>query len=133
MRWWIEFRSTSTGASFWRGRAGSSFSRRRPSRRAGRLPESYAGLHGFQPAGTPGQCLGGSYHAWVALPTCQLVVEVNLEGGLDAAGKAERPGQVVRAVRVTQSGAEVVSDLSTISCPRSARPRRRRFHLRMVA
>ncbi|MFI5288064.1 MAG: hypothetical protein ACHQ17_00360 [Polyangia bacterium] len=93
-----------------------------PKPASGPLPESYAGLHGFQPGGTPGQCLGGSYHAWVALPTCQLVVEVNLEGGLDAAGKAERPGQVVRAVRVTQSGAEVVSDLSTISCPEECPP-----------
>jgi hypothetical protein len=77
-------------------------------------PESRAGLHGFEPGGLAGQCTGSKPFAWVALPGCQLVAEVQLPSP-EATGVTEAP--IVRAVRITRDHAEVVSDLSTISCP----------------
>ncbi|HZS42492.1 MAG TPA: hypothetical protein VFF06_36930 [Polyangia bacterium] len=63
-----------------------------------------------------GQCMGGAYNAWVALPGCQLVVEVALTPFTDGTGKTFAPGEVLRAVQVTPSGAQLVADVSKLSC-----------------
>jgi hypothetical protein len=72
--------------------------------------------------GEPGQCIPRSgrtqtdYHAWVALPGCELVVELDVSATKgDPSGMT--PAEVIRAVHVGKSGAEVVTDLSSISCP----------------
>ena len=70
-------------------------------------PESLDAKSGFT-KGQPGQCSGGDYSVWVALPGCQIVVDAHVAGG---------EALVTRAVRVTKGGAEVVSDLTTLSCP----------------
>ena len=70
-------------------------------------PESVDGKSGWT-NGPVGQCAGGSYSVWVALPGCQLIVEAELSA---------TEAKVKQAVRITRAGAEVVSDLSTISCP----------------
>jgi hypothetical protein len=58
-------------------------------------------------------CYGGEYHAWVALPGCQAVVEValDLKGTVDPIR-----ADVTRAISVTSAGAQVI-DPSTLSCP----------------
>lgn len=68
-------------------------------------------LRGWQEGGTPGMCAGGVHHAWVALPGCQLVVEVSLDPGATA-GAAE----VVSAIRVLRDRTEVVTDLASLTC-----------------
>src|SRR5207244_2645648 len=78
-------------------------------------PESKAAVHGYEPGGTAGQCTGGQYRAWVALPGCQLVAEIDLTATTPVDGVV--PAQVVRALRVTRDGVEVVSDVSTLRCP----------------
>jgi len=52
----------------------------------------------------------------VALPGCELVVELDVSATKgDPSGMT--PAEVIRAVHVGKSGAEVVTDLSSISCP----------------
>src|SRR5262249_35181543 len=63
----------------------------------------------------PGSCLGGPYRAWVAMPGCELVAEVDLGGTPGPDGNIS--AEVVRALHVDRNGATVVSDLSTLSCP----------------
>lgn len=62
-----------------------------------------------------GRCSGGSYRAWVALPGCQLVAELDLSQLSSGAGLVDVP--VVNAIQFTASGAQVVADVSTLSCP----------------
>lgn len=66
--------------------------------------------HGFEPGGMPGQCTGGVHKAWVALPGCQLVVKMQID-------QDPARANVEKAIRVTQSGATEVTDLSTLDCP----------------
>ncbi len=69
----------------------------------------------FSDAENPsGQCSARSYHAWVALPGCNLVAELDL-AAQGQSGNAE----VVRALRLTADGAEVMSDaeVATLACP----------------
>jgi hypothetical protein len=76
-------------------------------------PRSPKNLSGSA-AGQPGVCrspdngLADAPKAWVALPGCELVVEVDLNGTI---------ATVEQAIRVARDRTEVVSDLSTLSCP----------------
>jgi|GEM_PF-6956268 len=73
-------------------------------------PQLQKATRGFDPGGFSGQCRGGQYTAWVALPACQLVVEVSLDA--PDTGKAE----VLRALRVGRDSVTTVTDLTTLSC-----------------
>jgi hypothetical protein len=104
-------------------------------------PDTLPALRGWETdatkhTGTPGQCterhafvqvspppalpevqsLPSTYHAWMALPNCQLVVELDVSAQV---GNPDgfTPAPVIKAIQVTKSGAQVVSDLSTLSCP----------------
>jgi hypothetical protein len=63
-------------------------------------------------SGTP----AGAQRAWVAFPGCQLVAKLRFE---PTVGDQRARGIVEEAVRVSQSGATVLSatDLATLSCP----------------
>ena len=60
-----------------------------------------------------GQCTGGVDYAWVALPACQVVVKMQFQGG------DPTHGNVKQAIRVTQTGASVLSatELAQLDCP----------------
>ncbi len=93
-----------------------------PALRGWEVDES--GMHG-----TPGACVErhfpktspspgaqpSLYHAWTAFPNCQLVVELDVSATIGNPN-GFTPAEVLRALRITRDGAEVVSDLSTISC-----------------
>src|SRR6185436_12536204 len=78
-------------------------------------------LRGWEAGGSPGQCLPRTgdrtpYRAWMALPGCALVAEVDVStAASDPDGIL--PAEVTRALRFTPTGVEVVSDVSIISCP----------------
>jgi hypothetical protein len=64
-------------------------------------------------------CGGVEHRAWVALPGCQLVVRMRIDAPLDENGMPKE-SNVDAAVRVTQTGAEVITDpalLGALSCP----------------
>jgi hypothetical protein len=80
-------------------------------------PEPSGSIYGDDPdpAARPGQCTNGVHRAWVTLPGCQLVVEIVVDD-THVGGGALAPGEVVRALRITRTGVEVVTDLSTLQC-----------------
>ena len=58
-------------------------------------------------------CIGpGKYCAWVALPGCGMIAEVDLISHL-----AQAEARVQRAIRLTATGAEIITDPTTLSCP----------------
>jgi DNA-binding beta-propeller fold protein YncE len=74
--------------------------------------------------GTPGQCTpqaGTAHRVWVALPACQAVVKVRLEARQTDESTPGNPmppePTIEQAIKVTKSGAQVVTDLSTLDCP----------------
>jgi hypothetical protein len=82
-------------------------------------PDTVASTHGYEPGGKPGQCVGGSHKAWVALPACELLVKLDLDW---TPGANEDPTQpmhptVEQAIKITKAGVQVVTDLSSLSCP----------------
>jgi hypothetical protein len=70
-----------------------------------------AATHGYDSSGVAGQCTGGVHKVWAALPGCQLVVKLRVDR-LDSS----QPN-VEAAIQVTTTGARVISDLTTLSCP----------------
>lgn len=71
-----------------------------------------SGVHAYEQNGVPAECNGGQYRAWVALPACQVVAEVDLN---DASGNAK----LLQAIRLTKNGAAVMTpdELSNLNCP----------------
>ncbi len=72
---------------------------------------------GDKNSATPGFCIGGEHHAWVALPGCQLVVKVKLENAPDPTSSQMPQPTIMRALHVDKSGVTEVTDLSTLECP----------------
>ncbi len=77
--------------------------------------ESTDAVTPFETGGTPGVCAGGSYRAWVALPGCGLVAELDVNLGNPLAD-GTLGAEVVRALRFGDGGPSWVADLSTIQC-----------------
>lgn len=67
-------------------------------------------IHGYEDGGTPGQCSGGVHKVWAAFPGCQLVVKMRIDGD-------DSKPNVEAAIQVSPTGARVVTDLTTLSCP----------------
>jgi hypothetical protein len=100
-------------------------------------PDSTDAVHGYETKGTPGQCsvqtddqgqVHGLHKAWVALPNCELLIKLNLnwtpgmcpsaDGGMVPEDPTHPCNPTVeQAIKITKSGAQVVTDLSTLSCP----------------
>jgi hypothetical protein len=74
-------------------------------------PENESAIHSGEPGGALGRCIGGTYRAWVAIPGCQLVAELDLTH--PETGNAE----VLQAIQITRTGPTPITDLSTLSCP----------------
>jgi hypothetical protein len=66
--------------------------------------------------GAAQQCGSGAYRAWVALPGCQLVAELDLSNGKPM-GDGTVTAEVIQAMRVTREAATPVADPTTLSCP----------------
>ena len=71
------------------------------------------------------QCEGTSYHAWVALPGCEAVVEATISptapplviAGAPQIAEGAIRVQITQAIRVGPDGATVLADPSTLTCP----------------
>jgi hypothetical protein len=91
-------------------------------------PDSTDALHGYEAMGTPGQCtvkkdnngqVITTKKAWVALPNCELLVKLNLDPPATPEADPTHPTHptVEQAIKITRDGAQVVTDLTTLSCP----------------
>lgn len=70
----------------------------------------------FDPGGTAGQCVGGSYRAWVAMPGCGLVAELDVNLAAQTLDDGRLPAEIVRALRFGGGTPEWVTDLSSLTC-----------------